>query len=271
MTNDEMLRKFREELLLRRKSPRTIKSYLGCLKMFFSVYPGSDLRPEQFRQFILEKHEREDMAASSLNGYKQAFQAFARLVLKVSWDIPIPPARRRQTLPVVLSHHEIERILEQIKNQKHWLMVALTYGAGLRVSEVMNLRVRDIDFERRLIQVRGGKGDKDRVTLLPNRLEQNLRLWLLRKAHDAFVFESDRGGRLSARSAQKVFERAVTQAGIQKDVSFHSLRHSFATHLIEQGTNLRYVQSLLGHSSIRTTQVYTQVSNHALMRIESPL
>lgn len=265
-----MMRCFYEELRLRRKSPRTTRSYLGCLKMFFSVYTGVRPQPEDFRQFILAKHERENLAASSLNGYKQAFQSFSRLVLRVHWKIPIPAAKRRQALPVVMSHEEIEKILAQIKNHKHWLMIALAYGAGLRVSEVMSLKVADLDFERRLIHVKHGKGDKDRVTLMPGKLEQQLRLWVQLRNPSDLVFESDRRGKLSSRSAQKVFERAVTLAGIQKEVSFHTLRHSFATHLIERGTNLRYVQSLLGHSSIRTTQIYTQVANEALMRIESP-
>ena len=265
-----MMRKFREEMFLRKYSPQTMKTYLSHLKGFLARCGGGDFQAEKFRQYVLDLHLQKNFSASTLNGYKQAFQTFARLVLQRKIEVTVPAARREKKLPVVLSREEIDRILASVKNHKHWLMIALAYGAGMRVSEVVKLRVGDVDFERGFLHIKQSKGQKDRVTLLPKKLEHHLLMWVRGRSGDEVVFESERGGRLTSRTAQKIFGRACERAGIKKAASFHSLRHSFATHLIEQGTNLRYVQSLLGHSSIRTTMVYTQVSNTALSRIQSP-
>lgn len=265
-----LLSKFCEEMHLRKYSPQTMKTYLSHLKGFLARCGDVDFQAEKFRQYVLDLHLQKNFSASSLNGYKQAFQTFARLVLQRKIDVPVPAAKREKKLPVVLSREEIDRILAQVKNHKHWLMIALAYGAGMRVSEVVKLRVGDVDFERGFLHIKQSKGQKDRVTLLPKKLEQHLLLWIRGKEGLDVVFESERGGKLTSRTAQKIFARACGRAGIKKEASFHSLRHSFATHLIEQGTNLRYVQTLLGHSSIRTTMVYTQVSGAALGKIQSP-
>jgi len=172
---------------------------------------------------------------------------------------------------VVLSRSEIEKILQSVANRKHKLLLSLVYGAGLRVSEVVSLRVQDIDFDRELIHIKNAKGRKDRVTILPKKLVQEFQGLSQFCSGKDFVFCSNRGGRLSARTAQKIFEQALKNAGIKKDASFHSLRHSFATHLLENGTDVRYVQALLGHQNIRTTQYYTQVTNPSLRKIVSPL
>lgn len=270
MIGDEMMRKFREEMMLRKYSPQTMKTYLSHLKGFLARRGDGDFQAETFRQYVLDLHLQKNFSASSLNGYKQAFQTFARLVLQRKIDVPVPAAKREKKLPVVLSREEIDRILACVKNHKHWLMIAMAYGAGMRVSEVVKLRVGDVDFERGFLHIKQSKGQKDRVTLLPKKLEHHLLLWIRGKQGGDVVFESERGGRLTSRTAQKIFVRACERAGIKKEASFHSLRHSFATHLIEHGTNLRYVQTLLGHSSIRTTMVYTQVSGAALGKIQSP-
>lgn len=147
----------------------------------------------------------------------------------------------------------------------------IAYGAGLRVSEVRDLRIRDIDFDQMFIHLKLAKGKKDRITLLPTQCVPFLQEMIVGKLGTVLVFESERGGKLSIRTFQKVFHQACTRAGIIKKVHFHSLRHSFATHLLEGGTDVRYVQKLLGHDQIRTTQLYTQVTNPALRQIRSPL
>ncbi|MDP2691560.1 MAG: tyrosine-type recombinase/integrase [bacterium] len=271
MMNEECEKKFREELLFRKKSPKTVRAYLTCVRAFLRVHDIQEFVPELLRTFVLRRHLELNYAASTLRIYKMSFESFAKLVLNRSVKVEIPSAKRAVRLPVVLSHPEISRILDQIRNRKHRLMIALAYGAGLRVSEVVKLRGGDLDFERNLIRIVQSKGAKDRQTLLPARLKDELLLYTNRKHFSDVVFESERAGRLTTRTLQKVFSRAVESAGIRKTVGFHALRHSFATHLIERGTNLRYVQSLLGHSNIRTTQIYTQVSNQSLVRIESPL
>ena len=139
------------------------------------------------------------------------------------------------------------------------------------MSEVVSLRVGDLDFGDGFVNVREGKGGKDRMTLLPEKIARELYEFVGEKGAGEYVFESNRGGKLTSRSAQKVFERALARAGVIKDASFHSLRHSFATHLLEDGVNLRYVQELLGHRDVKTTQLYTRVTKRGLRRVKSPL
>ncbi len=150
-------------------------------------------------------------------------------------------------------------------------MITLAYGAGLRVSEVVSLRVRDLDFESLRLWVRGGKGGKDRATVFPERIRDELRSLVAGRGGETFVFMSERAGRLTSRTAQKIFERAMVRVGLKKAATFHSLRHSFATHLLENGVDIRYIQELLGHANIRTTQRYTQVTSVGLGFIRSPL
>src|SRR3989344_1869259 len=161
--------------------------------------------------------------------------------------------------------------LESTQNTKHKLLLSLSYGAGLRVSEVIVLKVKDIDFDEMTIHIKNAKGQKDRISVLPEKLIDNLKVLLSEKTSNDFVFASERGGKLTTRTAQKVFERSLKKAEIKKDATFHSLRHSFATHLLENGVDVRYVQELLGHQNIRTTQIYTHVTNPSLKNIKSPL
>lgn len=147
----------------------------------------------------------------------------------------------------------------------------IAYSAGLRVSEVTKLRVEDIDFDRKLIHLKMAKGKKDRLTLLSEKLIPDLKNLVFFKKSKDLLFESERGGVLSTAGLQKTFKQALKNAGIKKSATFHSLRHSFATHLLENGTDIRYVQELLGHQNIKTTQIYTHVTNTAIRNIKSPL
>lgn len=151
------------------------------------------------------------------------------------------------------------------------MMIALAYSAGLRVSEVVKLRVEDIALADLTLHVREAKGGKDRMTVFSEKLVPELQLRIWDRPRKALLFESERGNALSTRTAQKIFEIGRARAHIQKRATFHSLRHSFATHLLEDGVDIRYVQSLLGHASIRTTQLYTQVTQVGFMKIKSPL
>ena len=154
---------------------------------------------------------------------------------------------------------------------KHRLMLGLAYGAGLRVSEVVATRVQDLDLAELTIHIKQAKGKKDRISVLPEKLIEELRRMVAGKLGDDLVFPSEWGGQLTTRTAQKIFEQALVRANITKPATFHSLRHSFATHLLENGVDVRYVQELLGHQNIRTTQLYTQVTNPKLKSIQSPL
>lgn len=264
------LEKMRRELRLRHYSSKTERSYVRCAELYLEDKGSLEFDGEHLRGFLLGKLNK-GAAPETVNLYLNAVKVFYKEVMGYRGEIKLRFARRNLRLPVVLSREEIQKMLDSTLNKKHRLLLALAYGAGLRVSEVVNLKVKDIDLDRNLIVVREGKGGKDRITLLPEKLLGDLGVLLSGKGVSEILFESERGGKLTTRTAQKVFEQALKRAGILKEASFHSLRHSFATHCLENGVDVRYVQTLLGHSNIRTTQIYTQVSQTSLGKIKSPL
>lgn len=262
----------RNELCLRNYSPNTIKSYTRCLREFFGYAGKAGLLPDipRIKEFLLIKKEK-NYAPQTLNLYINAIKFFYEQIRRVYQKIDLKFSKRPKRLPVVLSRDEIQRALAVIANHKHRTLVALAYGAGLRISEVVKLRVRDVQFNEGIVRVNAAKGQKDRLTLLPAKLMDDLKALAFKKEGMDYLFGSQRGGGLSARTAGKIFETALQKAEINKPATFHSLRHSFATHLLENGTDVRYVQELLGHANIRTTQLYTQVTDTHLRRISSPL
>lgn len=176
-----------------------------------------------------------------------------------------------KTLPKILSRIEIVRLLHQIQNPKHQLLIALAYGTGLRLCEVIQLKVKDLNWDESIIHVNASKRKPERRTLLPKNLK--ILLWRLvkDKKKEDYIFQSRWGNHLSPRTAQKIFEKAFKKAAIAKEATFHSLRHSFATHLLEEGTDLRIIQKLLGLKNSRTTQMYTHLATAIPERIQSPL
>ncbi len=268
----ELLQRIENELKLRNYSHKTIKSYVSCLADYFRYIKNVKRDPDAplIKKYLLEKRER-GSSSQTVNLYLQAIKYFYREIFRSNVPIEIKFAKTASKLPVVLSRNEIEKIISSLENSKHKLLIALAYGAGLRVSEVINLHVRDINFDELTIHLKGAKGNKDRITVFPEKLKADLHELIALQHENEFVFESERGGKLTERTAQKVFENALRDSGIKKDATFHSLRHSFATHLLENGVDVRYVQMLLGHANIRTTQIYTKVTNPALKNIKSPL
>lgn len=268
----DFLDMLRRELKIRKYSPKTIRSYSTCLEQYFS-YKKENLGTfdeeniKDFLSLLVDKN----LASSSVNLYLQAIQFFYREVQKLPQKIQFHFAKKPQKLPVVLSHAEVLSCIDHITNGKHKLLISLSYASGLRISEAQNLRVQDIDFESLTLHLKGAKGQKDRITPFSEKLTNDLRNMIAGKSSLDYVFESNRGGKLTTVSLSKIFQNALKKSGIQKPATFHSLRHSFATHLLENGTNIRYVQELLGHANIRTTQRYTQVTNPSLKNIKSPL
>lgn len=266
------LTKVEMELKLRNYSPKTIKAYISCLRDYFR-YKKRDvghLDEENIKSFLL-KLQDSNLAPQTVNLHLNSIKYFYRDVLKIPQKISLKFSKRSQKLPIVLSRPEINQIISSISNNKHKLIIALSYGAGLRISEANNLRVCDIDFTKLTIHLKESKGKKDRITVLPEKLVNDLQKLTVLKDSNDFVFESERGGKLSTRTLQKVFENALKKSKCNKSATFHSLRHSFATHLLENGVDVRYVQELLGHANIRTTQIYTHVTNPNLKNIKSPL
>lgn len=259
------------EMRLRNYSPRTIKSYLHFLREYLAFRTSvPDEGEEVVKKFLLSLEEH-GASAQTRNICLSAVKFYYRSVAGSESPIGIRAAKRNWSLPVVLSREDIGRMLGAMSNQKHRLLLALSYGAGLRVSEVVAVRVGDIDFDGLTIHIKQAKGRKDRISVVPEKLREELKGLTARKSHADFVFASEQGGKLTTRTAQKIFEHALAKSRINKPATFHSLRHSFATHLLENGVDIRYVQELLGHNNIRTTQRYTQVTNPKLKSIRSPL
>ena len=267
-----LLSETEQELRVRNYSQKTIKSYLGCLRTYFlfKKYSLDKVDLDSIRKFLALKQKR-GRAGQTINSYLNAIKFFYRNVIGAKQEIYFKTAKKSKRLPVVLSRKEIAKIISKVKNKKHKLLTALAYGSGLRISEVISLRAGDVDLKGLTVHVKGGKGKKDRITIFSKKLIRELKERIKGKTGNDLLFESERGGKLSTRTAQVVFSAALRRAGIKKRATFHSLRHSFATHLLENGTDIRYVQELLGHSNIRTTQRYTQVTNPKLKNIKSPL
>jgi site-specific recombinase XerD len=181
------------------------------------------------------------------------------------------PDRPEKKLPVVLDKSEIQLLLNSIQNLKHRAILSVIYSAGLRLSEVIEMKLNDIDSKRMLIKIVQGKGKKDRYVMLSEKLLIILREYYKEYKPKEYLFEGQKGGKYSARSVQAIFKEALRNSKIKKEASVHTLRHSFATHLLESGTDIRIIQQLLGHSSLKTTQIYTQVSSSKISEIKSPL
>jgi len=211
-------------------------------------------------------------ATSTLNIIINALKFYYGEVLKKKFIYEVKRPRKDKKLPVVLTRDEVAKILSVIDNIKHRAILMLIYSAGLRVGEVVNLRPEDIDSGRRLIHIKGGKGRKDRYTLLSEHALKVLKEYFREYRPSKWLFEGVKRGRhISTRTVQAVFRQACDKAGIKKDVTAHSLRHSFATHLLESRVDLRYIQEILGHKSSKTTEIYTHVSKASIANIKNPL
>lgn len=267
------LKDMEREMKIRNYSYRTIKAYSLCLKEYFK-FIGPDFlfdSEEKIKDFLMYKKEQ-NCAPKTLHIYLSAVKFFYKEMLKIPQKIDIKFARRNRRLPVILERSEILDIIRSLQNIRHRLIVSISYGAGLRVSEVANLKIRDLDFNRGIIYIRQGKGGNDRVTLLPEKISQELSEYIEKRPPDSPLFVSQRGGKFSTRTLQKIFQNALIKSNIAKSATFHSLRHSFATHLLDSGTNIRFIQELLGHKNIRTTQLYTHVSTNSIREnVKSPL
>jgi site-specific recombinase XerD len=259
---------------IKRYSEQTVRTYTGILKIFFERNHGKN--PREINHSDIERFNAGYILGRKYSASYQN-QFINALKLYYKWNRSghiIPenlerPNKPRQ-LPVVLSKDEISRILYHTKNLKHKTALSLIYACGLRVSEAINLRINDIDSSRMIIHIKSGKGDKDRMIGMSPKLLNLLRSYYIQYKPGKYLFEGQGNPKYSARSIEKILKKSCNQAGILKRVTVHTLRHSFATHLVEGGTDVTHVQKLLGHSNIKTTLVYLHISRQFYTNITSP-
>lgn len=268
MQKSELLKKLEENLLLRNYSKETIKGYLSQINRYLEFSITKDKKPneETAKEYILQQLKTKE--PSSVSHAIFAIEYFSKNILKQELSLPKP--KRNKTIPIILEKNEISKMINSTNNIKHKLIIKILYGCGLRVSEIVNLSKKDLNFEEKIIHIRLAKGKKDRFVKIPESLSESLKNYCSLISEE-ILFPSNRGGKLTKKTIGKIVENAAKKAGIIKEVYPHLLRHSFATHLLEQGTDLRIIQKLLGHSDIKTTQIYTQISQHSIKNIKSPL
>ena len=274
--NQAALQRMHETLLLKAYSPNTIRTY--CIEFSQLLYllkntPVDTLTPERLRSYLLYCTTKlklsENFIHSRMNAIKFYFEQVLRRDKLFFEEIPRP--KKKSALPKVLNKREITKIFAKTENPKHLLILKLCYGMGLRVSEIVNLKISNIDSQRMLVHIEGAKGKKDRYVGLPSSVLDDLRNYYRTYRPEKYLFEGQYGGQYSIRSVQAVFKNAMQKAKINKQIGIHGLRHSYATHLLECGTDMVFIQKLLGHKDIKTTEIYARVSNRYLGKIKSPL
>lgn len=258
-----------------RYSEQTIRNYLNHLSQFFVFMGEVDIKKVRAEEVIHFNHEviiKGKLSVSYQRVVTGAIKLFYSHFFDHVMDVDqLDRPFRERTLPIVLSKQEVERILKATGNIKHRAMLSLMYSCGLRRGEVLSLKINDLDKDRNLIRIIQAKGRKDRYVPYSDKLKSMLREYYEKWKPKEYLFEGQAGGKYSERSIAKVLENAVVKSGVRKEVHLHTLRHSFATHLLEAGTDIRYIQEILGHSSPKTTMIYTHVSSHRIGEIKSPL
>ncbi len=268
LNKEKYLQKLKERCILQGLSKQTIKSYTYNLGRFLDFVEKSrlNLTNESVKSYLLIQN----LSVNSLRLQYASISFFFREILNKPFSFEeVPIKKKEKQLPKVISKEKIKQMIELTENLKHKIIIKLLYSSGLRLQELIDLKRKDIDFERGIINVKKGKGNKDRVTLISDALKLDLLKYYSNNTFKTeYIFEG-RNGKYTKKSVQKFLEQAGKKVGIK--VTPHMLRHSFATHLLEQGTDIRHIQKLLGHSDLKTTEIYTHVSTKDLSKIKSPL
>lgn len=277
LNNDQKnaIQQLEEKIILKRLSPSTMKSYRHHLTSIFLFHKNLnpvDITGTDIQKFILYQIRKKRISESTQNQIINAFKAYSEKVLKRSKEwIEIERPKKSRKFPNVLSTNEVVLIMNSINNLKHKLAMLLIYSAGLRRSELLNLKRKDIHLDRMTIHIKGGKGKKDRYVTLAKSVLPYLKKYLKSYNPNRWLFEGQNGGEYSASSLQRIFENALKNSNINSYATLHTLRHSYATHCVENGHNLKSVQEALGHGSLKTTEIYLHISSDALKKLKSPL
>ncbi len=266
---------FGKLLEIKRYSHNTITTYVSFVKLFYYANNKKDISLLKNSEIVNRAFHIVDKKKYAVASHKQFISALKLYYREmhnrqINFD-SIKPRNRPKSNPVVLSKKEIKKLLQVTHNLKHRAILTTIYSLGLRVGEAVNLKIVDIDGDRNLVTIKKGKGYKDRSVMLSPVLKKILRQYFIEFRPNDYLFEGAGGGKYSTSSIRKILANSTRKANIQKAVVPHSLRHSFATHLLENGTDIRVIQVLLGHNSIKTTQLYTKVSNTLIHQVKSPL
>jgi integrase/recombinase XerD len=269
------IEKFKQWLLSKRYSPSTIKTYSEALKSFLIFYREKPIAEITNEDVIIYNNEyilKNNLSASYQNQIVNSIKLFFQTIRETKMMVDkIHRPKRSKLLPNVLSKEEVKAILEALTNVKHKTMLSLIYACGLRRSELLNLTFKDIQTDRKLLFIKQSKGKKDRIVPISEKIIEMLRVYYKQYLPKTWLFEGQQENtKYSDRSLEEVLKKSIRLAEIKKPVSLHWLRHSYATHLLESGTDLRYIQELLGHSSSKTTEIYTHVSTKNIQNIKSP-
>lgn len=267
VSKEEVLQNVTTELKIRGFSPLTARNYGFFIKKFFARI---DKNPDEMNEQDVKLYLSEMFDTKSKNTIMLAAASlkflYTEVLKKPFEDIRMP--KKDKKLPEVLSREEVAKLIDSTDTQKSRLIISLLYSSGLRVSELVNLKTSDISLDQRSGWVRKGKGSKDRIFFVSEQLANDLKDYLQGREH-SFIFSKDKP--LTTRNIQKIIQGTRKRAGMTKRITPHTLRHSFATHLLDNGTDIRLIQSMLGHSSLSTTQVYTHISSEQLRKIQNPL
>ncbi|MFH1947101.1 MAG: site-specific tyrosine recombinase/integron integrase [Candidatus Magasanikbacteria bacterium] len=271
MEKDKTLENLKRELRIRNYSKSTVDSYVYYNEelLRFCEKDPREVNTEDIKNYL--DFLGQNRSASTISVAYNALHFYYGQIWKRSFFNNIKQPKRGKYLPVVLSKEEVSSMITLTANPKHNCIISLLYGTGLRVSELTHIKMRDVDLDRKMLRVFQGKGKKDRFVMLPEKLLPILSIQSKLKQAGDFLFTNGRGNRLTEATIQKIVSQASGRVGIKKKVSPHTFRHSFATHLLENGTDIRYIQELLGHAKLQTTQIYTHVANNNLRGIVSPL
>ncbi|MBL8025194.1 MAG: tyrosine-type recombinase/integrase [Fibrobacteres bacterium] len=274
VTISDTINQLRTALKVRNYSQRTIANYCDILSLYLRWRGSTDQEDETaFKNYILYLKDNKQLTPKTINLQSCALRFYFSEIQKKSISIDsIPRMKTGRTLPKVYSEQQIGKLISATKNPKHRLLLMLAYGCGLRLEELRTLKVSDFDLDKKLLRLQHGKGEKDRILMLDPIIIQELSALLSENPAQEHLFLSEKTNELlNRRTVSKIFDNSCIKAGLPKLGGIHTLRHSFATHLLEQGTDLRYIQELLGHSSSKTTEIYTHVSAKVIGRIQSPL
>lgn len=271
----EQIEQFEKLLKIKGYSQNTITSYSSHLRLYQQIYEIKDWRNVSNKELLdcgFEVISKKQMAYQTQKQFIGAFNLFYKEMFgRVIHLNRLSPTRKPSKIPVVLAKEEVKKLFEVTTNLKHKAILVTIYSTGLRSGELVHLKVSDIDGKRNIITIYNAKGKKDRIVMLPNKLKLLLQEYYKKYQPKEYLFEGQKGGQYTQSSLVKLFKKSLTKAKINKPATLHTLRHSFATHLLEQGTDIRVIQKLLGHKSIKTTQIYTKVSTAFIQNVKSPL